>query len=126
MPLIDWTNLMGLPETSSGGPSLLNSEKLWELETSKGLIESGESIVVSFSATLDHLETTRTMFVEGRDEYALARFLCCALIAKLPNEGVDECLATVNDIYQFYTVSPSKLLPTPTIEKLSVAIANTA
>ena len=123
MPSKHWIDLMRSQETSSGGPSLLSSGKLWELETSKGLIEAEEPFVVSFIATLDHLETTRTLIVEGQDEYAMARFLCCALIAKIPDEGVDECLATVKDIYQFYTVEPRQLLPSSTVEKLNIAIA---
>ena len=84
---------------------------------------SGEVFHVAVNGTLDHNEKPRAFAIEGNDANAIKRFLCCALISKIPNDGIEECLSTIMDINQFYSVVPSQVLPSPSVEKVRAALA---
>ena len=82
-----------------------------------------ESFRVTFEATLEHREVPRSFRFEGSDDYAVTKFLCCALIHCMPVDGLEECLSTIADINQFYSVLPSQVLPSPVVEKVRAALA---
>ena len=77
----------------------------------------------TFEGTLEHREVPRSFRFDGSDDYALKRFLCCALICGMPVDGLEECLSTITDIGQFYSVLPSPVLPPPSVEKVRAALA---
>ncbi len=109
-------------EIFSVGRLLSDYETLSELSTAKSDFDVNGTYIVRFSGTLEHLETVRTLAFEGDDWAAMTKFLCCSLIAKLPNEGLEECLSMVSDIHQFYTVEPVSSLPSPSMKKIQSSI----
>jgi hypothetical protein len=66
---------------------------------------------VSVSGQIEILETTRSFHFEGDDQAVLRRFICCALIATMPDEGMDECLLEIRNMHHFYSVIPEPVLP---------------
>ena len=83
---------------------------------------AGEPYYITFEATLDHNEVPRSFKFEGSDMNALTKYLCCALIYRMPDDGLEESLSTINDIYQFYAVKPRQVLPSPSVEKVGAAL----
>ena len=117
MSLKSWTPSIENRDTSSGGQFLKGLGELWSQETSSGP-EGSENYRVRFRVTVDHLETTRSWEITGTDYFALMRVLCSGLIARMPEEGLEECYREIDGIHRFYSVQPKKFLPPSTTERV--------
>ena len=121
------TYLTDAQETFSGGLFLTHYGMLSDPPTSKGMLDptdlfADEPFSVTFEATLDHLEVPRSFKFVGSDKYALTKYLCCALIYGMPDDGLEECWSTIKDIHQFYSVAPVQVLPSPSVKKVGAAL----
>ena len=105
------TALTEQEETYSGGLSQVLSGPLSAQETSNARDWQGDPYAVLFEATIDHWERKRVLRIEGTDEAALNRVLCCALISTMTEEGLPEALSSLNEIIEFYSHLPSSNLP---------------
>ena len=54
------------------------------------------------------------------------KFLCCRLIAAMPDEGLNECLDEIGNIYNFYSVIPEQTLAAPNVEKVLAKLTSEA
>lgn len=96
-----WTSSIAQQEDSSGGQLKKNSITLW----GPGTFEYyGEDInAVQFYGSIEPKTTYGvTITVGGHGEHALERFLGCILIGVMPDEGLEEALFSLHDMFEFY------------------------
>ncbi len=99
-----WTNSIEWQEGCSGGQSPEDSITQWSHELSDPDIESSESIVHSLVEPGTAYEVTISM--TGNDPAMLGRYLGCVMIGFMPDEGLEEALFSLRDMFEFYSHKP--------------------
>lgn len=66
-----------------------------------------------FHATVNSAGQEIAFWFEGREEDILKRLIGCAMIAIMPEEGVEEALLSLRDIWDFRTQTSYQMLPGP-------------
>ena len=106
----DSTNLLA---TSSGGLLLrssitpLDQRKLAEEE------EQDEPTLAVFQGTAYSYGREISFLFKGAGETALRRLIGCALIGIMPEEGIEEALWSLKDIFEFRAQPPLLMLTQP-------------
>ena len=103
-----WTNSIEWQEDSSGGQSPKNYIKQWSHELSDPDIESGESTIHSLfePGTVYAIEIN----VAGSNRAMLGRILGFVMISIMPDEGLEEALFSLRDMFEFYSHKPTPRL----------------
>lgn len=105
---LSWIPSTGSREGFSDGQSLRNSIGPWSLAPYNSLatINCGSHTYIYGSGESETTyEVALTLEMEG--ETALQRFLGCILIAVIPDEGLEEALLSLREMWEFYTREPS-------------------
>lgn len=121
-----WTSLTDLREGSSGGPSPLPYDRLFDLgpTTSPGIVVA-ELPLATFDGTVASFPVT------GEGELALKKkIIGCIALAMMPPEAVDEAFQSLKDIWEFHCGSTraaqSSLLGAPKMSGGTGRIIGTA
>jgi len=58
----------------------------------------------------------------GHGPFYVARLFTMLLAAHMPEEGLTEAVSSLRDIFDFYTTTPKKTLPSPTTEAIQAKV----
>ena len=47
---------------------------------------------------------------------------CMVILGLMPSEGLGEAYETLKDLFQFYAVTPEKVLPSPQVMELDATV----
>ena len=122
MPSNTLINLTDLQGTSSGGPLHQDLERRLDLPTSTSPIEPTEQLTFSIQGTVSSPIRGITFTAHGEEDQGTAfqRIVSCLLISLMPDDGIEESLSTLKDIFRFQLENIQyRLLEQPTIYKSS-------
>src|SRR4030042_6529418 len=97
--------------TSSGGPLPRSATMALSLSTFNEAVESATAGYGVCRATVNYAGEEMSFWVEGGVEEIVKRAIGCAMIIRMPNEGVEEAVSCVKDVLAFYSEMYPLMLP---------------
>lgn len=64
-----------------------------------------------FNATVNSPGEQISFWLDADDETALKKFVGCLIISAMPEEGLNEALTSLKDVWDFHIYTPPKALP---------------
>ena len=107
-----WPSSTNLPDTSSDGLLLTNLKKLlaqWRLANEA---DPSRASLILLGATVNSAGQEVSLLWTEEGENATKRWIGCAMMCRMPDEGVDEALVSLRDIWEFHETT-HRMLPRP-------------
>ena len=99
-----WTGSIDWQDNFLGGQSPKDSISQWSHDLSNPDIESGEFVIHSLVETGTAYQIEINM--AGNSPAMLGRYLGCIMIGFMPDEGLEEALFSLRDMFEFYRHKP--------------------